>query len=275
MKHGSSDHEQPEIAVVVLTHNRCQLLEQCVDRVLGRTSDRTREIVVWDNASDDGTAAFLGSLANPRLRVVNHDKNIGQNAYDLAIQLTTAPYIIEVDDDVVDAPVHWDEVLLDAFLALPRVGFLSANLVDDSRDATARIMYGTNAHLYRIVERHGVRLKVDGPVGGGCSMTSRELHDAVGGFGRQRKLTFWYEDAVFIKKLGRLGYEAAYLNDLCVHHTGGPEYSPILPEKREFWQARARRARRRNRVKRMLLRAPLVRPLNARYRWFEPPPTTP
>jgi hypothetical protein len=64
--------------------------------------------VIWNNASTDGTTAFLETLDDPRIRVVNSEKNIGQNAYARAFQLTTSPYMVEVDDDVVDAPVEWD-----------------------------------------------------------------------------------------------------------------------------------------------------------------------
>lgn len=260
-----------DIAVVVLTHNRLHLLEQCVANVLARTSARTGEIVVWDNASEDGTAEYLRSLEDPRIRVVRHERNIGQNAYDPAIRLTHAPYIVEVDDDVIEAPAGWDETLLEAFRRVPGVGFLAANLAENPRDVTARIMYGENATRYRVEERNGVRLKVGGPTGGGCALTSRELYEAIGGFGRRRRRAFWYEDAVYIAKLAKLGYSAAYLEDLRVLHAGGAEYAPIAPEKLEFWRARARRARRRAWVKRTLLRAPLVGPLNARYGWFEPP----
>ena len=59
-----------QIAVVVLTHNRVHLLQQCVENVLLRTSAATREIVIWDNASTDGTADYLQSLVDPRIRVV-------------------------------------------------------------------------------------------------------------------------------------------------------------------------------------------------------------
>ena len=43
------------IAIVVLTHNRVELLRKCVENVLLRTSGETREIVIWDNGSTDGT----------------------------------------------------------------------------------------------------------------------------------------------------------------------------------------------------------------------------
>jgi GT2 family glycosyltransferase len=259
------------VAIVVLTHSRVHLLRQCVENVLARASERTTEIVIWDNASTDETRDYLDSLLDPRLRVIHHERNIGQNAYDAAFALTSAAYLIELDDDMIDAPAHWDEQLLDAFRRLPDVGFLSANLVDNPLDATARIMYGRNLRLYRLVERHGVRLKVGGPTGGGCSITSRTLYDRVGGFGQNEEFVFFHEDAAYADKVKRLGFEVAYLNDLEVFHAGGEHYAEIGPEKRRYYDLRDKRVRRKETVKRSLLRIPFLARLNERYEWFYPP----
>ena len=259
------------IAVVVLTYNRVHLLRQCVENVLLRTSDATDEIVIWNNASSDGTRDYLDRLDDPRFRIVHHDDNIGQNGYARAFQLTAADYMIEVDDDIIDAPSEWDRRLRDAFVRLPDVGFLAANLVDNPNDATAQVMYGRNAHLYRYATENGVRLKL-GPVGGGCSLTSRELHDRVGGYRENTKYVFWLEDAAYIKDIKSLGYRAAYLDDLQVLHAGGAYYSEITDEKARYWADFRRRVARKQAVKRVLLRIPLVGTLNRRFRWFEPPP---
>jgi GT2 family glycosyltransferase len=259
------------IAVVVLTYNRLHLLRQCVENALLRTSPRTCEIVIWNNASSDGTRDYLDTLSDPRVRVVHHDENIGQNAYALAFRDTTSDYLVEIDDDIIDAPQDWDATLLDAFERLPTVGYLAANLRDDEHDVNANIMYRRDAHLYRSIELEGVKLKV-GPVGGGCTMTSRELHDRVGGFRQNKKHVFWLEDAAYIKDIERLGYRAAYLEDLRVLHAGGPYYSETTPEKQAYWTAYRARQARRDTVKRLLLRVPFVSRLNARRRWFVPPP---
>jgi GT2 family glycosyltransferase len=257
------------IAIVVLTHNRLHLLRKCVENVLMRTSDATREIVIWDNASTDGTREYLASLSDPRIRVVRHAKNIGQNGYANAFAMTTQPYLIEIDDDVTDAPNDWDATLLDAFRRLPKIGFLAANLVDDPNDEASYVMHHYRRHLYTSVEENGVRL-LKGPTGGGCAMTSRELHDRVGGF-RQSNDVFWLEDHAYIDDIAKLGYEPAFLEELRVHHTGGPHYAPPPPEKVRYWKAFQRRHRRRTAVKRALLRAPMVATLNDRWGWFEPP----
>jgi GT2 family glycosyltransferase len=258
------------IAVVVLTHNRVHLLQSCVENVLMRTSSHTREIVIWDNASEDGTREYLSSIDDPRFRVVLSDKNIGQNAYARAFRLTKSPYFIELDDDVVNAPPRWDAMLLDAFKKLPQIGFLAADLEDDPYDLASRYRHHIRPHEYTLVEEHGVRL-LRGPAGGGCAMTSRELNERVGGFREDKKQVFWLEDEAYIGDIAKLGFGAAVLADLRVHHTGGPHYTVASKEKVEYWQRYKARRARRAAVKRVLYRVPLVPTLNRRFRWFVAP----
>src|ERR687898_1002362 len=181
------------IAIVVLTHNRAHLLERCVDDVLLRTSDATKEIVIWDNASDDETNDYLRALAgrDPRVNIVLHSENIGTNAYARAVELTTSPYIVEVDDDVIEAPHGWDETLLKAFIEIPKMGYLVADLKEDPNDSAYRYLkYAKEERkVFTRKEIAGFTI-LEGPTGGGCSMTSREIYNLVGGFRQHKKLEF-------------------------------------------------------------------------------------
>jgi len=258
------------IAVVILTYNREHLLRQCVERVLGRTSPKTREILIWNNGSTDGTAGYLDSLDDARIRVVQHPRNIGQNAYAEAFGLVKSDYFVELDDDVIDAPERWDERLLEAFRRIPDIGFLAADLVNNPHDQAAHVRYHVRPHLYTPLEIDGVKL-LDGPTGGGCAMTSRAIYDGVGGFRQQKGRSFWLEDEAYIEDIKRLGYRQAILADLKVLHAGGPYYSEQPPEKVEYWSGRERRQARKDAIKRLLLVLPLVRRLNARFGWFAEP----
>jgi GT2 family glycosyltransferase len=257
------------IAVVVITHNRVHLLRRCVEDVLDRASRATTEIVIWDNASTDGTGAYLDSLDDPRIRVVHHPENIGQNAYARAFPLTRAEYLVEVDDDVVDAPESWDAMLLEGYRRLPGVGFLAADLTDDVYDEASYARHHVRPHLYTPYEEAGVRL-LDGPTGGACAITSRELYERVGGF-RQQRGAFFLEDEAYIRDIGRVGLRAAVLADLRVHHAGGSYYAAPAAARLAYWERYFRTQRRKETVKRLLLRVPFVRPLNDRFLWFTPP----
>jgi len=261
-------------SVVVLTHNRRHLLQQCVENVLQRASARTAEIVIWNNASADGTAEYLDQVDDPRITIVHHPENIGVNAYKRLFAQATGDYLIEVDDDVISAPPRWDASLIEAYDRLPDVGYLAANLANNPHDITSGVMYGVNAHLYRTETVNDVRIKVDGPIGGWCSLISRELYDRVGGF-TEHENAFWLEDGVLLDELARLGYRPACLEDVEVVHASGPYYSPTPPEKLAYWRAYSLAAARKDAVKRVLLAVPGVRRLNARHEWFQPPRARP
>jgi GT2 family glycosyltransferase len=262
--------DEATVAVVVLTHNRVHLLRRCVENVLSRTSRATTEIVIWNNGSTDGTAAYLDSLTDARLAVIHHGKNIGQNAYARAFATTSADYLVELDDDVVAAPDEWDMTLLHAFRRLPTIGFLAADLEDDPHDTAADYRYRIRPHLYVPVEINGVEL-LEGPAGGGCAMTSRKVYDGVGGFRQNRRDIFWQEESAFIEDIKAAGYSAAVLAGLKVLHTGGPHYAAQSSEKDAYWARWNRSIARRTAVKRVLLRLPFVRRLNARRGWFVEP----
>jgi O-antigen biosynthesis protein len=262
------------IAIVVITHNRLHLLRRCVEGVLARTSDKTKEIVIWDNASLDGTREYLDALQEPRVHAVCHPENIGMNAYAQAISLTSQDYLVELDDDVIEAPPRWDEKLLDAFLRIPKIGYLAANLVDDPNDSASQYI-----KYLREVRSAYVRREVDGiailqgPTGGSCTMTSRELYERVGGFGQKPTSIYWREDARYVRNIHRLGYQSAVLEGLRVWHAGSPYYSKTAPAKNAFHARQARITARKDFLKRLLLRIPFVTRLNARRGWFQPPHT--
>jgi GT2 family glycosyltransferase len=256
------------ITIVVVTHNRLPLLRECVNNVLLRTSGNTK-IVVWNNASSDGTREYLESLSDERIRIVHYHENIGQSAYRLAFEQADGHYLIELDDDVIDAPPDWDVRLLRAFCSVPDLGFLAADVMPNEHDHVSTLRHVVRPHLYVPSTVNETRL-LEGPVGGWCAMTSREVYERVGGFRTREDRIYWYEDAAYVADVERLGYRTATLADLRVAH-GAREYVRPSDEKLDLSAALLRRAVRRNRLKRLLLSVPLVARLNARFGWFQRP----
>ena len=217
------------------------------------------------------TAVYLDSLVDPRITVVHSERNIGQNAYAEAFRRTSAPYLVELDDDVVDAPEGWDHMLLDAFVRLPSIGFLAADLEEDPHDEASYVRHHVRPHEYTHVEENGVRL-LRGPAGGGCAITSRELNrarrrvppgqEAASSGSRTRRTS---------QDIERLGYGAAVLADLRVHHTGGPYYTKASTEKEAYWSALQAAPRTTGGGQAVAVSSPL-RPAPQRpFRWFQPP----
>jgi rhamnopyranosyl-N-acetylglucosaminyl-diphospho-decaprenol beta-1,3/1,4-galactofuranosyltransferase len=91
----------PRLAAAVVTHNRLDQLVVTIERLLAEAVDH---LVVVDNASTDGTAAWLARQDDPRLIRHRSTVNLGgaggfSKALELARDQTSADWIAVMDDD--------------------------------------------------------------------------------------------------------------------------------------------------------------------------------
>jgi len=265
------------ISIVVVTYNRLKLLKLCVDQVLMKTSDATMEIVIWNNASTDGTKEYLNTIKDKRFRIVNHTKNIGTNAKARANKLAKAHYLISLDDDVIEAPENWDKTLLDAFLKMPSIGFLAANIIDDGKGTHANYMYRErDLEFAETTVINGVEV-VLGWAGAWCAITSRELYDRVGGFQENPKFVFWNEDDAYRHDLRQIGYDSCLLKSLKVFHAAGPYYvhdENIQRAKKKYYTyiyKQRKKQKFKTAIKKRLDKISFIRRLNARHQFYQLP----
>lgn len=94
---------RPRVTIILLTFNRAALVPHAIDSVLSQTYPNV-EVVVIDNGSRDGTAEVLrGYEADPRVRVIRHETNVGitggRNTALANLAPDTAYWGILSDDD--------------------------------------------------------------------------------------------------------------------------------------------------------------------------------
>src|SRR5438094_861105 len=89
----------PIITVVIPTRERVATLRSTVATALDQRS-RDLEVLVSDNASNDGTAAFIHTVADARLRYVNTGRRLSMSAnWEFALEHVRGEYILIVGDD--------------------------------------------------------------------------------------------------------------------------------------------------------------------------------
>ena len=87
------------LSVCMATYNGERYLPEQVASILAQM-EPTDELVVVDDASRDGTVAYLEGLGDPRIRVHRNEANLGHvQSFAKVIGLARQPYILMADQD--------------------------------------------------------------------------------------------------------------------------------------------------------------------------------
>ncbi|MBK8497418.1 MAG: glycosyltransferase [Flavobacteriales bacterium] len=102
------NREAMKVSVVVPVYNKAPYLKECFDSIFSQ-SFRHFEVIAVDDRSTDDSLALLRGMADPRLRIIELDRNLGpagcaQRGFDAA----TGEYIVRMDADDVMLPHRID-----------------------------------------------------------------------------------------------------------------------------------------------------------------------
>ena len=101
--------EAPALSVLVVTYNERELVERCLPPLLEQLEDGD-ELIVADNASDDGTAEAVAKVA-PRATLIRMAANEGyMPACNAAAARARGDVLLTLDADVLPAPGFCDAI---------------------------------------------------------------------------------------------------------------------------------------------------------------------
>jgi len=234
----------PDLSVSIVNTNSRALLLACLDSLVGTEA----EIVVLDNASEDGSADSVRERF-PDVRVIaqSHRAGFGVN-HNTVIRATTGRYVYVLNEDTTAG--DWGFEALTAYLddhprvaALgPRIVYPDGRLQDSAwRFPTPLVSTISLATLGRlgVTQSRGDEPRAVDWVMGAAVMLRREALDEVGLFDES---FFLYSEEVDLQaRLHRAGWEVHYFPRVSVvHHES--QFSADIPERRinEMWRSRHR-----------------------------------
>jgi GT2 family glycosyltransferase len=233
-----------DLSVSIVNTNSRELLLACLDTL----PHDAAEIVVLDNASEDGSADAVRERF-PDLRVLARDFRAGFGAnHNTVIRATDGRYVYVLNEDTTAADWGFDRIV--AYLdANPRVAALGPRLVyPDGRLQDSAWRFPTplvSALGLLTVGRLGVKQSggerphaVDW-VMGAALVLRREALEEVGLF--DEKFFLYSEEVDLQFRLRQAGWEVHYFpGATVVHHES--QFSAEIPERRinEMWRSRHR-----------------------------------
>jgi len=188
----------PKVSVCIPTFNTARYLPEAVQSVLDQEFT-DYELVVYDDASTDGTPDLVRRWSGSRLRYVRSDRNLGQaGAWNRCVELARGEYV---------ALLHADDRYLPGFLAErvstleshPHVGlaFGSVMLIDEHGAPVGERRLSTQSFILPARE-FLTTLLLDCVIYPPSVVARRECYDTVGPFNDRH---FWGIDWEFWLRL--------------------------------------------------------------------------
>ena len=217
----------PDISVIICTHNRADLLGQCINSMYAQSLDPDRyEVIVVDNGSTDHTRDICRQYSGQSNFVYISEPVLGlSQARNTGWKVAKGIYIGYIDDDATAAP-RWLELALYCFKNIdPQPewvgGAVSLDweidpptwMTDDYENTLGRIYWGEQP---RFLTGRGERL------GGLNSFFRRDVLEELGGFdvqlGRIGKSLLSAEETQLQHRITATGGHLFYHPEVSVKH---------------------------------------------------------
>lgn len=231
----------PDLTISIVTHDSRELVLACLDSLAGTSA----EIVVLDNASEDGSAEAVRERF-PDVRLIEQPFRRGFGAnHNTVLRETDSRYVFLLNADTTAADWGLDRMV--AYLDRhPRVAVLGPALVypDGRKQGSAwrfpspfvSILGLLTLNLLGVRQSHGSRPRAVGWVTGAALVLRRAALDDAGFFDED---FFLYTEEVDLQvRLHRAGWEVHYFPEVTVvHHES--QSSALVPERRinEMWRS--------------------------------------
>ncbi len=238
-----SPREHPLVSVVVVNHNRAELLRECLASLL-RQSYCPVEILVVDNGSEDHSDAVVASFPKGLVRLKRLDRNLGFAAgSNIGIRESKGEMVALLNNDAV-AGSCWIEKLVEAMQSSVQIGMCASKVLFSETnviDKVGHLMYPDGQNRGRGTgeeDRGQYDRQVEVFFPDGCAaLYRRQLLNDVEGF--DDSFFAYGDDADLGIRARWMGWECLYVPEAVVHHHHSATSGPYSREK-AYWVERNR-----------------------------------
>ncbi|MBC7604164.1 MAG: glycosyltransferase, partial [Ramlibacter sp.] len=213
----------PKVSAIVLCYNNLELTKACLDSVERHSLWPNLELIVVDNASSDGTPAWLKQFAatRPWVKLVLSAKNTGFAAgNNLGLEVATGELLIMLNNDTEVSP-GWVQGLRRHFDRDARLGMVGPVTDNIGNEAMISVGYTDRADMpawaaSRAVQHAGEQMQ-SRVLAFFCVAMRRAVYTEVGGLDEAFGIGF-FEDDDYCNRARQAGWHLAIAEDVFVHH---------------------------------------------------------
>lgn len=239
----------PKASIVIPTHSNLHLTRLCLESIIQQTTWPNYEIIVVDNASTDGTPAYLqaASARDRRIQFVLNEYNEGfARAVNQGIARAAGEYLVLLNNDTI-VTRGWLTVLIRHLQGHPDIGLIGPTTNLAGNEAKINVAYTSVEELETFAEHytdeHAGEFFEVRALGFFCAVLPRRVLGEVGLLDERFRVGM-FEDDDFSLRLQRAGYRLVCADDAFVHHfhratfkrLSEPEYVQLFDRNRAAFE---------------------------------------
>ncbi|MDR0681040.1 MAG: glycosyltransferase family 2 protein [Dysgonamonadaceae bacterium] len=219
-----------EVSVIIVSYNTKALLRQCLSSVFEKTQDVEFEVIVVDNASNDGSPQMVREEF-PNVTLIESPENLGfGRANNLGAQYAGGEYLFLLNSDTV-LMNNAAKILADFLNSNPKAGVCGGNLFDENKNPACSFVTlaelsvaGELLNLLCLQPKSASFNKKTHPISVGCIigadfMVRSNVFKKTGGF--DPDFFMYYEEMELTYRIKKAGYKSFNVPQAQIIHLGG------------------------------------------------------